>query len=731
MKMNPLSLPATPESYRLEKAFLSTFDLDENLLSGLIHEKDADKFLVVRGDGEYVPFEGESPIKKRIVNVFFESTNKKLPNGKFQPVRNCHAKIWFFVYENDGGDRVSKLIIQSMNIYPYDSLEVALSFSGKKTEEKQIKNDPLTSYFKSLLPFLDEEKKAFVESLIEEIPYYCFQADGGDFQADDFEFIAPNCEKISLFDEEFDEILIISPFINVESIQALLLKKKEGGRSVVLSQAKIEESLILNDVEGVQYLSPAVSDKFVHAKIYLLRKGDVWDSYAGSMNLTDHSVSKNIEAMVHLRNVKNIESIESFLKAFIGRDVEEELRQYSQNFENKDNSPVFNDAYRVETRIRYIKKLLSFKKHAEEEMNRVSSYLLSSQSAKDLSDLAEFRKAIIPTRLCVVTGNNKKRYVYKPSLEEKALLGLVNYSLHQYDYVFSKNVFLHISDRGLENAFIKIHETKDLKDFYFFRTDIHSFDPSIDKEILCNQMDQLFSFDHHFCRFAKSIINERRYHLENDEQIYEDDIIHQTGLPLGGFFENVYLYDFDFALEKAPLYIRCSDDILIGSKSKEEVETLSKKAIALLKDKKLSISEAKTSIVGPGETTLYLGWAIVNGEVDFAEIALRNIQKTIKKKTKDLLIMYGRNKIPNTLRLPSVVRFVRHYQKSEFFISCFKRITTTEGLKKIDRMIMDLIRAVVAGKTGNSKYKIKYESIQAFGYKSLVNQYYDYISGKK
>ena len=29
------------------------------------------------------------------------------------------------------------------------------------------------------------------------------------------------------------------------------------------------------------------------------------------------------------------------------------------------------------------------------------------------------------------------------------------------------------------------------------------------------------------------------------------------------------------------------------------------------------------------------------------------------------------------------------------------------------------------------EYKIKYESIQAFGYKSLVNQYYDYISGKK
>ena len=101
------------------------------------------------------------------------------------------------------------------------------------------------------------------------------------------------------------------------------------------------------------------------------------------------------------------------------------------------------------------------------------------------------------------------------------------------------------------------------------------------------------------------------------------------------------------------------------------------------------------------------------------------------QKTKDLLVMYGKKKIPNALRLPSVLKYVRHYQKSDFFISSFGCITTTEGLKKIDKMIMDLIRAVVSGKTGNSKYKIKYSTIQAFGYKSLVNQYYEYISSKK
>ena len=730
-QMNLLSLPKTPKNVRLEKAFLSTFDLDENLLPDLLQGEDADKFLVVRGDGEYSPLERDHPIKTRIASVFFKATDKKLPNGKFQPIAYYHAKIWFFLYEGNRGGRISKLIIQSKNIYPFDSLDVALSFSGKKTEEKQAKNEPLVAYFQALLPFLDEEKQAFVKSLIEEIPYHQFNADDTEFQADDFSFIAPNCEKIPMFDGDFDEILVIAPFINVETINALLAKKKEGGRCVILSQAKIEESLIISGVNGVQYLSPSTCNTFVHAKIYLVRKGDVWDLYAGSMNLSDYSVSKNIEAMVYLHNVKNVNSVESFLAKFIGHDVNGELAQYLNEDEAKDSSPVFIDAYKIETRIRYIKKLLTSKRRDEEDMNAVSSYLLSLQSVKDLADLVELRKPIIPTRKCVVTGNGKKRYIYHPSFEENTLLGLVNFSAHRYDHLFSKNVFLHVLDRGLDNVFIKIHETKELKDYYLFRTDIHAFDPSMDKEILCKQLDALFSFDPRFCEFSKAIVNEKRYRLEGEDGIYQDDVIHQTGLPLAGFFENVYLYDFDFALERAPLYLRCGDDVLLGSKNKEEVERFANDAKAFLEEKKLSLSESKTSITAPGEKVAYLGWSIGNGEVDFTEAALKHIEKTIKKKTKGLLVMYGRNKTPNALRLPSVVRFVRHYQKSEFFIVCFKRITTVEGLKKIDRMIMDLIRAVVSGKTGNAKYKIKYETIQAFGYKSLVNQYYDYISVKK
>lgn len=148
-------------------------------------------------------------------------------------------------------------------------------------------------------------------------------------------------------------------------------------------------------------------------------------------------------------------------------------------------------------------------------------------------------------------------------------------------------------------------------------------------------------------------------------------------------------------------------------------------------EKKLIVNEHKTVIASPGDKVAYLGWNIVNGEIDFSDEAILGIQKTIKKKTKELLIMYGKKKLPHVLRLPSILKYVNHYQKSEFFLNSFEKVTTTEGLKKIDKMIMDLIRTVVSGKTGNLKYKIKYKSIQAFGYKSLVNQYYEYISINK
>lgn len=726
-----MSLPKVPDHYHLVKGFISTFDLDENLLATLINKEDIDKYLIIRGDGEYTPIEDkDNPLKDRVVPIFFEATKKKLSNNKYQPVSYHHAKIWLFIYENDLGDKRSTLVIKSQNIYPYNSIEVSISFNGKKEKEIQNKNNPLVDYFKCLLPHLDDNKKEFINYLIEEVKYYHYSINNKELDSEDYEFITPICKDIPLLKKEYDEILIISPFITVESISTLLNKKKDNGRCIIITQSKIIESLILSGIKEAIYISPNISDKFIHSKLYIVRYGSTYDIYLGSMNLSDYSINKNIEAIVHLSNVKNIVDPVSFIKEHLDIDISNELKQYESDYINKSVSPIFNDAYKISTRIKYINRLLTNKKYEDDYMNEVSSYLLSSESVSDLDNLATFKKEIIPTKHVVITNKTKKRNVYKLDFKDNTLFGLFNYCLHQYDYVFSKNVYLHILEKSIDQIFVTLHETKNLKDLYLFRSDIHDFDPSMDKELLTRQIDKLFHFDPHLCKFAKSIVNESRYYLEGDNNVYRDNIIHQTGLPLGGFLENVYLYDFDYMLEKYPLYIRCGDDILIGHTSKEEIKKVSSLVKDFFKEKKLAISEHKTIIGSKDDKIVYLGWCIHNGEIDFSEQSLNSIKKMIKKKTKDLLIMYGKNKVPNTLRLPSIVRFVSHYQKSEFFITCFKRITVTDSLKKIDKMIMDLIRTVVSGKTGNSKYKIKYSSIQAFGYKSLVNQYYEYINKK-
>ena len=727
--LNKLVFPKIPTHFHLKNAVLSTFDLDENLLVNSIKEEDIEKYLIIRGDGEYISLEDKShPIKDRIVKVFFESTNKKISNSKLQSVKYHHPKIWLFIYENEQKESIAKFIIQSENIYSYNSKEIAISFLGHKVKETQIKNEPLIDYYNSILSFLNDDQKPFIQSIIEEICHLSFKIE--DYKVDDFDFISPSCQDISLLNNEYDEILIIAPFINVEPIKNLLTKKKEGGRCIILTQPSIIESLIISDVKDIQFISPEISDKFIHSKIYLLRKGNSWDMYAGSMNLSSYAIEKNIEAMVHLKGVKGIKDIESFLANFLDVDIsviKNNLSQYSSEYNNKNYSPTFLDALKVETRINYIKKLLVNKKHDEEHIHQITSYLLSSRCISNLIDLFEYKNRPIPTRNETIR-HNKKRFVYRLPFNTNILMGLINYSLHQYDYLFSKNVYLHIANRSIISAFIKIHEIKDLENYYLFKTDIHDFDASMNKELLNEKIDTLLDFDKPLATFLKSIINEKRFYV--GDKLESDEIIHQTGLPLAGFFENAFLYDFDYAFEKAPLYIRCGDDILVASKDKNEIEEYASSIIKMIESRKLLVSEAKTKIYKPGEELVYLGWEIKDGKIDFSKATLKRVSETVKDKTKTLLIMYGKKKTPNILRLPTVIKYVNYFQKTDFFIDSFQIITTTEGLKKIDEEIINLIRVVISGKTGNSKYKLKYKSIQDFGYKSLVNQYYEFISKK-
>ena len=60
----------------------------------------------------------------------------------------------------------------------------------------------------------------------------------------------------------------------------------------------------------------------------------------------------------------------------------------------------------------------------------------------------------------------------------------------------------------------------------------------------------------------------------------------------------------------------------------------------------------------------------------------------------------------------------------------FRVVSVPEGLREADRMLCDMIRVVVSGKTGNAKYRIRYRDIKKWGYQSLVTRWYRELSEK-
>ena len=246
----------------------------------------------------------------------------------------------------------------------------------------------------------------------------------------------------------------------------------------------------------------------------------------------------------------------------------------------------------------------------------------------------------------------------------------------------------------------------------------------MDEEVLLERARAEFSFDPCLCSFLERYIKFKRYKTEEDGQIHEDGPAQYTGLPLGGFLENLYLSDFDRALEKkATFYVRCGDDIILGAKTKEETASLAVLLESLLTEKKLTLSQSKSFFVDPGEACNYLGWKIENGEIDFTDKYLQELEKNTKIQAQKILKLSKKRAI----RLFSVIKLVNSYIEQNDFRSSFKIITVDTGLKRIDRIIYEFIRTLASGKQSKAKYEISHEDLQVYGYQTLVNAYYRFL----
>ena len=703
------------DGYHLLAAVFTSFDFDVEEVERLVGNEDLSKILFVRGDGLFNDKEN-SPIQGRLKCIAYPLIDDFIAESYF------HAKVHLALLEDDKGERVFLLRVGSRNLYPFDNLECQLVFIGKKEAGSKDKNTSVLRDFLADLS-MNIEGDHVLDTLLQNLDGMVFTPIGDSYldtlaqSASSMVFILPRHEETGIFQEPYEEILVISPNLSPSLLNDLSKKSK----LTVVTQPLMASKMILKGVDNIRWSLPK-GNRYVHAKLFLGKKKDgSFDLYLGSMNLTEYAVNKNDEFMIRLNDVKGIKDISSFLPAFLGEEYDDiDLASYS------DLPDVFLDAFTFQTRIQYFTKFVHRKRFNEEEQSRAASFFLTSSCVRLLASY--YRNGLPPLTYREKKTNDKLRPLYVLSKEGTWAFGLLNHCLHRYDDCFSKSVYLHVLQRNAVALFALIRQNGGLQDYYLFRGDIHAFDPSISEKLLIDSINEHFDFDPKLRDFLRSIAEKKDYMKPGDDTVYLDAPAQKTGFPLAGLFENVVLSDLDKRLEQeAEIYVRYGDDIIIASKKEKELLRLRDLYVSLLGKKGLSLSEKKCFVVRPGEAVEFLGFEIRRGEIDVTPNFFNQILVDLGGFKKSALVLFKQKQIPPFLRIKPTLKYLEKKLNDPSIEKAFSIISTTDTLRIIDARILDVIRTIVTGKEGKGKYRLSYEELQRYGYRSLVNRYYQFI----
>lgn len=403
---------------------------------------------------------------------------------------------------------------------------------------------------------------------------------------------------------------------------------------------------------------------------------------------------------------------------------------------------------------------------------------LSCQEEKELRDFIE-RKDYLP--ICELwkqhkypaslpvkktinkMGTRKKRIVYTFPGDEGIFLKFIAFHLFRYDSLFCHNCYAFRREFGVQNAIRRIRSTSGLGEKYCLKVDISNYFNSIDVNILISQLAFLKEKDFDlFFLFSNILGNE--YVIENGRIISE---VHgaMAGTPISPFFANIYFRSVDFYFEQRKVpYFRYSDDILLFADNLEALTALQTELYQKIADLKLTINPDKVHISAPGEVWEFLGFCYRNGDIDLSDTTIRKTKAKIKRKA-DALRRWQRNKglsgekaaigliramnrkffgnssyvedknsaltdknsalADKNLALADDVDTSEHNIKdftwSRWF---FPNLTVDTGLRTIDAYLQEYIRYTVTGRHYKGNYRIRYDTLKKWGYRSLVHEYY-------
>lgn len=372
---------------------------------------------------------------------------------------------------------------------------------------------------------------------------------------------------------------------------------------------------------------------------------------------------------------------------------------------------------------------------------------LSAAEAKAFLDFMQ-RKAYLP--LCALweqgcfpgtfpdkltvnkAGTTKKRIVYSFAGDEGLFLKFIAWQLSRYDDFFCENCYAFRQSFGAKDAIRRILKEPHLERQYCLKADISNYFNSIDVEKLLEKLSFVREKDPALYELFARILREDRV-LENGHIVREKHGA-MAGTPLSPFFANVYLNETDrYFLDSGITYFRYSDDILLFADSAEKLTQYKNILFSQIDKLGLGLNPDKVHISVPGESWEFLGFCYRNGEIDLSDNTLRKTKAKIKRKA-EALRRWQRKKglAPEKAAIGLIHTMNRKFYGSDnnedeftwnrWFFPC---LTVDTGLKELDAYLLQYIRYAATGRHYKGGFRIRYETVKSWGFRSLVHAYYE------
>ena len=360
-----------PEGFRLDFAVGTTYSLDLDALVGvsialgLSEETDSnlmrnpicllealrsvgDKVALFCEAGQIHMPNAVTPLYVLLEKMVFQVLMPKRRGIARYP--SFHPKFWLIRYENKAGEIIYRVAVLSRNLTFDRSWDVTFAMDGRMIRgERSDKNLPVEDFLYALsgsLPDTAAQKKKKIFGMIRELPFVSFQLESKEFA--DFTFLPVgihkksgfyNMEETPLFQDAFQELLIMSPFLSGSVIRDFNSRwnSRKNPRYMLITRDSSLNKLKLEDCDHFQIytLKDAVVDgesaisedgtsaakQDIHAKVYMTRNGMKSDLYLGSLNASHNAISGNVEFMICLHSRSkylNLEQLKNQL--FCGND---------------------------------------------------------------------------------------------------------------------------------------------------------------------------------------------------------------------------------------------------------------------------------------------------------------------------------------------------------------------------------------------------------------------------